>query len=67
MDDFKCSECVRNYEMTDGPFSLVHTASTGPDSGILNDRGRGVVALLIVGSTLALASLAWFVIGLLVN
>jgi hypothetical protein len=70
MDDFKRSECVRNYKITyvtDGPFWLVHTASPGPDDGILNDMGWGAAALLIVGSSLAIASIAWFLIGLFVN
>jgi hypothetical protein len=65
MDDFKRSECVRNYEITyvtDGPFSLVQTALSGPDNGIRN-LGWGV-ALLIVGYSLALASLAWLLIDL---
>jgi hypothetical protein len=49
--------------LTDRPF----TASTGPDDGILKEIGWGAAALLIVGSSLALASLAWFLVGLFVN
>jgi hypothetical protein len=43
------------------------TASQGPDDGILNEMGWAAAALLIVGSSLALASLAWFLIGLIVG
>jgi hypothetical protein len=53
--------------LTDGLFSLVHTASQGPDDGFRNEIGWGAGALLIVGSSLALASLAWFLVGLFVN
>jgi hypothetical protein len=54
--------------LTDEPLSLVHTASTGPVvDGILKEIGWGAAALLIVGSSLALASFAWFLIGLFVN
>jgi hypothetical protein len=44
MDDFKSSECVRNYEIkyfTDEPFSLVHTAPPGRDEGFLTEIGWG--------------------------
>jgi hypothetical protein len=57
MDDFTSSECVRNYEIkyfTDEPL----------DDGFLTEIGWGATALLIVGGSLALASLAWFLIGL---
>jgi hypothetical protein len=53
--------------LSDGLFSLVRTASRGPDEGFLNEIGWGATALLIVGSSLALASLAWFLIGLFVT
>jgi hypothetical protein len=54
--------------LTDGLFLLVHTASRGSaDDGLLKETGWGAAALLIVGASLALASLAWFLIGLFVN
>jgi hypothetical protein len=53
--------------LSDGLFSLVRTASQGPDDGFLNEIGWGAAALLIVGSSLALASLAWFLVGLFVT
>jgi hypothetical protein len=54
-------------DLTDEPPSLVHTASQGPDDALQNELGWGAATLLIVGSSLALASLAWFLIGLFVN
>jgi hypothetical protein len=53
--------------LTDRRFLLVQTASRGPDDPFLKEIGWGVAALLIVGASLALASLAWFLIGLFVN
>jgi hypothetical protein len=53
--------------LSDGLFLLVRTASRGPNDGFLNEIGWGAATLLIVGSSLALASLAWFLIGLFVN
>jgi hypothetical protein len=54
--------------LTDGLFLLVHTALRGPaDDGFLDEIGWGAAALLIVGASLALASIAWFLIGLFVN
>jgi hypothetical protein len=50
--------------LTDGPLMLVRTALRGPDDGFLNEIGWGAAALLIVGAILALASLAWFLVGL---
>jgi hypothetical protein len=55
------------HYLTDRLFLLVQTASPGPDDGIRNDIGWGTAALLIAGASLALASLAWFLIGLFVN
>jgi hypothetical protein len=52
--------------LTDEPLSLVHTASPGPDDG-LNEIGWAAATFLIVGSSLALASIAWFLVGLFVN
>jgi hypothetical protein len=52
--------------LTNEPLSLVHIASPEPDDG-LNEIGWGAATLLIVGSSLALASLAWFLVGLFVN
>jgi hypothetical protein len=57
-----------NYEimsnLTDEAPWLIHTAFSEPDDGIRKGIGWGAAALLIVGSSLALASLAWFLIGL---
>jgi hypothetical protein len=41
--------------------------SRGPDDGFLTEMGWGAAALLIVGASLALASLAWFLVGLFVT
>jgi hypothetical protein len=49
---------------TDGLLLLVRTASRGPDGGFLNEIGWGAAALLIVASSLVLASLARFLVGL---
>ena len=61
-------EVSKNYKImlyvTDGLFSL---ASPEPNDSFLNEIGWGAAALLIVGASLALASLAWFLIGLFVN
>jgi hypothetical protein len=46
---------------------LVPKASRGPDDGFLSELGWGSAVLLILASSLALASLAWFLVGLLVN
>jgi hypothetical protein len=55
-----------NYEImrywTDRLFLLVRTASPKPDDGILKEIGWGAAT-----SSLALASLAWFLVGLFVN
>jgi hypothetical protein len=48
---------------TDRPF----TASLELGEGIPKEIGRGAAVLLIVGSSLALASLAWFLVGLFMN
>ena len=53
--------------LSDGLFLLVRTTSRGPDDGFLNEIGWGAATLLIVGSSLALASLAWFLVGLFVT
>ena len=53
--------------MTDRLVSLILTASPEPDDDMLNQIGWGAVALLIVGASLAVASVAWFLIGLFVN
>jgi hypothetical protein len=52
--------------LTDGLFLLVCAASRRPDEGFLNEIGWVAAALLIVGSSLAIASIAWFLIGLFV-
>ena len=43
------------------------SASPGPDHVFLNKIGLAATVLLIIGASLALASLAWFLIGLFVN
>jgi hypothetical protein len=53
--------------LTDGLLLLVRTASRGPDDGLRYETGWGTAVLLILASSLALASLAWFLVGLLVN
>jgi hypothetical protein len=53
--------------LSDGVFRMVRTALRGPDDGFLKEIGWGTAALLILGMSLALASLAWFLVGLLVN
>jgi hypothetical protein len=53
--------------LSDGLVLLVRAASRGPDERFLNEMGWGAAALLIVGSSLALASLAWFLIDLFVT
>jgi hypothetical protein len=52
--------------LPDELLSLVHTASPGPDDD-LNEIGWGAATFLIVGSSLALASIALFLVGLFVN
>jgi hypothetical protein len=53
--------------LTDGLLLLVRTASRGPDDGLRYETGWGTAVLLILASSLALASLAWFLVGVLVN
>jgi hypothetical protein len=53
--------------LNDGLLLLVRTASPGPPVGSLNEKGWGAAALLIFASSMALAVLAWFLVGLLVN
>ena len=47
--------------------SLVLIISPGPQEDIFSEIGWGVATLLILGSSLALASLAWFFVGLFTN
>ena len=57
-----------HYYLADRLFLSVDSALPGPDDDeFLNEIGSGAKVLLIVGSSLALASIAWFVIGLFVN
>jgi hypothetical protein len=53
--------------LTDGFFLLVRTASRGTDDHFRDEMGRGAKVLLILASSLALASIAWFLVGLLMN
>jgi hypothetical protein len=53
--------------LTDRLFLSVRTDSPGPDDGFLTEIGWGAAALVIIGASLALASLAWFLVGLFVN
>jgi hypothetical protein len=53
--------------LIDQLFLLVPNASRGPDDGFLSEMGWGSAVLLILASSSALASLAWFLVGLLVN
>jgi hypothetical protein len=55
------------HYLTDRLFSLGDIASRGTDDRFPNEIGWGAAALLIVGVSLALVSLAWFLIGLFVN
>jgi hypothetical protein len=49
------------------PYRAVEVLSPGPDDDTRTEIGWGAAALLIVGASLALASLAWFLVGLFVN
>jgi hypothetical protein len=53
--------------LTDGFFLLVRTASRGTDDRFRDEMGWGAKILLILASSLALASIAWFLVGLLMN
>jgi hypothetical protein len=55
------------HYLTDRLFSLSDIASPGPNDGFPNETGWCAAGLLIAGVCLALASLAWFLIGLVVN
>ena len=51
----------------EGLLSLVLIISPGPEEDVFSEIGWGVAILLILGSSLALASIAWFFVGLFMN
>jgi hypothetical protein len=53
--------------LSDGLLLLVRTAWRGPGDGFRYEVGWVTAVLLILAASLALASLAWFLVGLLVN
>jgi hypothetical protein len=53
--------------LTDRLFVLVRASSQGSGDGLPNETGWGTAVVLILASSLGLASLAWLLVDRLVN